>query len=178
MEADLALLSRFNLSRARWFMVLVVLISSILSGCSATDTVETEAVIPKIPAIDAIQIDEVQMRDISFVDDQTTFRGIQYDVILNTALSDKQLKEIGVGLQFSGEAQQVWGRSESGYSNGYSILERTDAGMKVLVSIDLLKDAVTDEELNKLKSEESLTDMEIKLFYQGAAYTTLLVNNL
>lgn len=158
-----------ELHHKRWLFALLVLVVFMLSGCNKDE----ETLGNSIPADDAIYVEAVKTRDISLVEDHTTYKGIQYDIILTTGMSESLLNQIGVGLQFKGETQQFWGKSESGYSNSFSILGRTNSQLKILVSIELVKDTATDEEINKFKSEETLSDLAVKLFYQGEPYTTL-----
>ncbi|MBD3919957.1 hypothetical protein H8B09_14430 [Paenibacillus sp. PR3] len=161
----------------RLLLPLVVVVSILSSGCGSK-VEEVVVDVPTIPAEDAIRVEGVQTRDIALDEDRTTMNGIRYDVILTTEMSERQMRDIGVGLQFKGETQQFWGMSGSGYSTGYSLLERTDTGTRIQVSFDLLRDTATKEQLNKLKSKEALSDVDVKLFYKGAAYTTLPLSHL
>ncbi|WP_127530539.1 hypothetical protein [Paenibacillus kobensis] len=161
------------------FVILLIFCVSLFSCSSPDQSSQSEPDSGDVlPAEDSIHLETINARKITMAEDQdqTLYKGIQYEVILTTSITDRQLSQLGVGLQFSGQLRQYWGKSGSGYSSGFSILDETDSNKKILVSFPLVKQSTTDHEIDQVLSSDYISDLNVQLFFKGTPYLTLHKN--
>ncbi|WP_372632366.1 hypothetical protein [Cohnella sp.] len=146
-------------------IVLLLLLSSCNKGNSDATSQNNAFQI----STESVVVENINPHRTEFTENNISYKGIQYDVIsILKNIPKKYYNQIGVGLQFSGRTKGIFGKSDSGYVNGFSLLESSQNDQKILTSILIVSNSISDEEINYLISEEAKKDLSVNIYDNNA----------